>query len=195
MRVALHCPYSLSRPGGVQGQVVSLARALRAAGHEAVVLAPGESSAAELARDLQLPAVALTVVGRSLSMPANGSEAPLALSPSAAVHAWRTVRDGRFDVVHLHEPLAPGSGYGALLGARVPVIGTFHRAGDSPLYRLLGPLARAGAARLTLRCAVSAEAEATAKHALGGDYAIVPNAVELDRFAEAEPWPERGEGP
>jgi phosphatidylinositol alpha-mannosyltransferase len=34
------CPYSLSRPGGVQGQVVGLVRALDARGHQATVFAP-----------------------------------------------------------------------------------------------------------------------------------------------------------
>jgi phosphatidylinositol alpha-mannosyltransferase len=195
MRVVLHCPYSLSRPGGVQGQVTSLARALRRAGHDAVVLAPAEEDAAALADQLHLPASALVVVGRSLALPANGSEAPLALAPTAAVHAWRAVRDGRADVVHLHEPLAPGSGYGALLGAPVPVVGTFHRAGGSVLYRALRPLVRAAAGRLAVRCAVSAEAKATASAALGGDYEIIPNAVELERFADAAPWPRPAAGP
>jgi len=187
MRVALHCPYSLSRPGGVQGQVASLARALVAAGHEAVVLAPGESPAATIADELRLPDGGLVVVGRSLSLPANGSEAPLALSPAAVRRARQAVRGGGFDVVHLHEPLAPGSGYGVLFGASAPMVGTFHRAGDSVLYRLFKPLARAAAGRLALRCAVSAEARSTAQAALGGDYRIVPNAVELDRFATATP--------
>ena len=40
LRVALHCPYSLSVPGGVQGQVLGLARELGELGHEATVLAP-----------------------------------------------------------------------------------------------------------------------------------------------------------
>jgi phosphatidyl-myo-inositol alpha-mannosyltransferase len=191
MRVALHCPYSLSRPGGVQGQVVGLARALRAGGHEAVVLAPADGDAAGVADGVGLPRHALVVVGRSVSLPANGSQAPVALWPGAAVRAVRAVRDGGFDVVHLHEPLAPGAGYGCLLACRQPLVGTFHRAGSSAAYRLLGPLARRGAARLAVRAAVSAEAEATAAAALGGRYVIVPNAVELDRFAAATPWPDR----
>ena len=41
MRIALVSPYSLSVPGGVQGQVVGLAHALRSLGHHVDVIAPG----------------------------------------------------------------------------------------------------------------------------------------------------------
>ncbi|HYA67321.1 MAG TPA: glycosyltransferase family 4 protein [Acidimicrobiales bacterium] len=188
MRVAIHCPYSLSRPGGVQGQVLALARTLRARDHHAVVLAPGDEEAAALAASVGLDEEALVVLGRSVSLPANGSVAPVALWPGAAARAVRAVRNGAFDVVHLHEPLAPGPGY-ALLGlCREAKVGTFHRAGGSAAYRWLGPLARRAAARLAVRCAVSAEARATAHDALGGSYELVANAVETERFAGAEPW-------
>jgi len=40
MRVGLICPYSLTTPGGVQGQVLGLARSLRHLGHDARVLGP-----------------------------------------------------------------------------------------------------------------------------------------------------------
>ena len=106
MRVAIHCPYSLSRPGGVQGQVVSLARALHALGHGAVVLAPADAHADDraagraaghggapigparptsLAASLGLADNDLVVLGRSVAVPANGSVAPLSLSPGAAL--------------------------------------------------------------------------------------------------------------
>jgi len=188
VRVALLCPYSLSRPGGVQGQVVGLAGALAHAGHDAVVLAPADD-------DVVVPGLApgaLVRLGRSVGLPANGSVAPVALGPGTAWRAVRTVRRGGFDVLHLHEPLAPGPGYACLVACRLPKVGTFHRAGKSVAYSLLGPLARAAAGRLAARCAVSAEAEATAAEALGGSYDIIGNGVDLDRFASAAPWPVAG---
>lgn len=188
MRVALLCPYSLSRPGGVQGQVVGLAAALNALGHEAVVLGPSDGP-------LQMAGLApggFVALGRSLGLRANGSVAPVALGPGAAVRAVRAVRGGRFDVLHLHEPLAPGPGYACLFRCDLPMVGTFHRAGSSFAYRLFGPLVRAAARRLTARCAVSTEAEATAQSAVGGTYDIIGNGVDLDRFASAHPWPTTG---
>ena len=188
MRVALLCPYSLSRPGGVQGQVLGLARALTNAGHDAVVLAPcdGDVDVAGLAPG------AVIGLGRSVALPANGSVAPVALSPGAAWRAVRAVRRGNFDVLHLHEPLAPGPGYACLVACDLPKVGTFHRAGPSIAYRVLGPVARAAAGRLAARCAVSSEAEATARSALGGTYDIIGNGIDLERFASARPWPTAG---
>ncbi|HVA04861.1 MAG TPA: glycosyltransferase family 4 protein [Acidimicrobiales bacterium] len=181
MRVALLCPYSLSRPGGVQGQVVGLAVALNAAGHDAVVLAPADD-------DIAVPGLtarSLVRLGHSMSLPANGSVAPVALGPGAALRAVRAVREGGFDVVHIHEPLAPGPNFACLVACAVPKVGTFHRAGKSIAYTLLSPLARALARRLAARCAVSSEARATAQHALGGRYDIIGNGIDLERFASA----------
>jgi phosphatidylinositol alpha-mannosyltransferase len=132
------------------------------------------------------------VLGRSLPLRANGSVAPVSLSPVAAGRALRTIDLAGVDIVHLHEPLAPGAGYACLLGSRQPKIGTFHRAGASTAYRLLGPLARWAARRLDVRCAVSPEAMSTAAGALGGSYEVVGNGVEIDRFASVAPWPTEG---
>lgn len=187
MRVAVVCPYSLSRPGGVQGQVLGLARALEGLGHTTMVVAPADGP-------VEVPGLAgaVTVVGGALAVPANGSVAPVSLSPLAARRAVGAIRGGHVDVVHLHEPLAPGPGYGCLVAGGVPLVGTFHRSGASAGYRLLGPLARWAAGRLTVRCAVSPEAEATAAAALGGRYEVVGNGVELERVAGATPWPTEG---
>ncbi len=169
MRVALLCPYSLSRPGGVQGQVTGLGRALVGAGHEVTVLAPFDGDGDEVVPGMASDGgVAFVALGRSLGLPANGSVAPVALGPGAARRAVRAVRLGGFDVLHLHEPLAPGPGPVCLVACALPKVGTFHRAGDSLAYRILGPIARAGAARLAVRCAVSEEAAATARRAPRG---------------------------
>jgi phosphatidylinositol alpha-mannosyltransferase len=188
VRVALLCPYSLSRPGGVQGQVLGLAKALTAANHDVAVLAPcdGDVGTAGLKPGALIP------LGRSVAVPANGSVAPVALSPTAAWRAVKAVRRGGFDVLHMHEPLAPGPGYACLVACDLPKVGTFHRAGSSSAYRLLGPVARAAAGRLAARCAVSSEAETTARGALGGSYEIIGNGIDLERFATARPWPTTG---
>ena len=193
MRVALLCPYSLSVPGGVQGQVLGLARELQKAGHEIAVLAPIDPGRGQ-GRPVQAVCEGLEVValGRSLPVRANGSVAPVALGPGASAKALRALRAGHFDVVHLHEPLAPGASYACLAYGRWPRVGTFHRSGGSVLYTLLGPAARALAARLQVRCAVSEAACDTAQNALGGHYELIGNGVDVDRFARAEPWPTDG---
>jgi phosphatidyl-myo-inositol alpha-mannosyltransferase len=184
LHIALVCPYSLSRPGGVQGQVIGLARAHEAAGHRVTVFAPLDDPADAPAN------VNVVGAGRSVSLPANGSVAPVSLSIRSAARALRTLRSMSFDVVHIHEPFTPGLPYGLLVGRDVPpMVATFHRNGDSALYTVLGPVARRLAERLAVRTAVSEAARSTAFHALGGTYEVGFNGIELDQFRGVDPWP------
>jgi phosphatidylinositol alpha-mannosyltransferase len=184
LRIALVCPYSLSRPGGVQGQVVGLARAHVELGHRVTVFAPLDAAA-------DAPGgIDLVPTGHSVSLPANGSMAPVSISVWAAARSLRVLESVGFDVVHVHEPFAPGLPLGLLVGRRVPpVVATFHRHGAGAAYRVLGPLARLVAGRLAVRAAVSEAARSTAAHALGGTYRVGFNGVEVDRYRHAEPWP------
>jgi phosphatidyl-myo-inositol alpha-mannosyltransferase len=188
LRVALVCPYSLSRPGGVQGQVVGLARVLQARGHQVGVFAPLDDPA-DAPSDVDL-----VVTGHSVSLPANGSVAPVSVSPRTVLSALRTLRLGHFDVVHVHEPFAPGLPYGLLAGRDLPPeVATFHRSGGSLFYSALRPLTTGLARRrLAIRCAVSEAARETAHAAVGGEFVVLFNGVEVDRYAGARPWPSDG---
>ncbi|MDZ7674155.1 MAG: glycosyltransferase family 4 protein [Acidimicrobiales bacterium] len=177
MRIGIVCPYSVTIPGGVQGQVLGLARALRALGHPTRVLAPADGVP---------PDAGVTPVGVSVPTAANGSVAPVAPDPSAQVRTIRAINDEGFDVLHLHEPLAPGPTMTALLVNAAPMIGTFHAAGDSTSYRLAAPALRWLLSRLSQRCAVSPHAVDLARGYLGGDYELLYNGIEIDRY-EAGP--------
>ncbi len=184
LRIALVCPYSLSRPGGVQGQVVGLARALEERGHRTTVFAPLDHAA-----DAPV-GVDLVPTGHSVSLPANGSVAPVTVSIPAVARALRTLESGGVDLVHVHEPFTPGLPYGLLVGRHVPpVVATFHRNGGSVLYTVLGPVARRLSQRFAVRTAVSEAARSTASDALGGTYLLGFNGVEVDRYRDVDPWP------
>lgn len=183
MHVAQVCPYSLSVPGGVQGQVLALARRLRRQGHDVTVLGPCDGPP---------PEPGIRPLGRSLPLVANGSVAPIAPDLSCALRTIAALRDGGFDVVHLHEPMVPGPTLTALLYTDRPVVGTFHRSGASAAYAAFGPLLHRWAARLDVRCAVSREAQATAEAAVGGPFRLLFNGVETEPFAKATPWPAAG---
>jgi phosphatidylinositol alpha-mannosyltransferase len=128
----------------------------------------------------------------SIPTAANGSVAPIAPDVSAQLRTIRALRDEDFDVVHLHEPLCPGPTQTAVLFKNAPLVGTFHAAGDSLAYKVARPLLRRAANRLDLRCAVSEDARDMAAAALGGEYELVFNGVEVDDFAHATPWPTGG---
>jgi phosphatidyl-myo-inositol alpha-mannosyltransferase len=183
VRVGLLCPYSLTIPGGVQGQVLGLARSLRRLEHEVRVLGPCDGPP---------PDAGVTPLGRSVPTAANGSVAPIAPDPSAQLRTIRALRDEGFDLLHLHEPMAPGPCVTALLIGDVPKVGTFHAAGESAPYRYLGWGLRRMARRLDHRCAVSPDAKALAEGGLGGTYELLFNAVEVERFANGPVHPSDG---
>jgi phosphatidylinositol alpha-mannosyltransferase len=173
LRIAMVCPYSISIPGGVQAQVLGLSRELRALGHEVRVLAPCDGPP---------PEPFVTPVGNSLPTSANGSIAPVAPDPSAALRTMRALNDEAFDVIHLHEPLVPGPTATALLLQIAPTVGTFHAAGESGSYRAFNRTARWAAGHLNVRVAVSAAAEELARRYLDGIYTVLYNGIETTRF-------------
>lgn len=180
LRIAVVSPYSLTLPGGVQGQVMGLARQLRSMGHEARVLGPCDGAP---------PATFVTPLGNSLPTVANGSMAPLAPDPSCALRTIRALRDEEFDVLHIHEPLAPGPTVTSLVVRPAPTVGTFHAAGDSASYKYLNGPVRWVASGLDLRVAVSKDALELAERYLGGEYEVLFNGVEIERYRSAEPHP------
>ncbi len=184
MKVALVSAYDLAVPGGVQAQVIGLARALRAAGDQVVVVAPGKVGSAGPV-DL-----AVVRVGRARSVRANGSLAPVAPTPAAMHRTRQALRAASVDVVHVHEPLVPGPALAAAADHAVPVIGTFHRARTGITYRVYGHGLRRVVRGLDARVAVSEVARTTLWAAAGPcDVTILPNAIDPERFARAEPIP------
>ena len=177
LRVAMVSTYSVSVPGGVQAQVMGLARELRRIGHEVRVLAPCDGPP---------PEPFVTPLGQSLPTSANGSIAPLAPDPSAALRTIRALNDEAFDVIHLHEPIVPGPTVTSLLLRLAPTVGTFHAAGDSSSYRVLNKTARWAANHLSARVAVSEAARELASRYLDGDYQVLFNGIETSRYLKPD---------
>jgi phosphatidylinositol alpha-mannosyltransferase len=182
MRIAMLSPYALTRPGGVQGQVIGLSKALRGLGHDVTVVAPADA-------DIPFPASAGEhyVIGRPTDLHSNGSVAPVALWPSRAARAERFIRKGGFDVLHVHEPLAPMAAYGLVYTHPLPTVGTYHRAGVSRWVLPLKVLVELVGRRMDVRVAVSDTARQTGEHSSGGDFEVLFNGVDMDRFESAEP--------
>ncbi len=183
LRVGMVVPYSLSIPGGVQQQAMGLVRALRRMGIEARVLGPCDGPP---------PATFVTPLGNSLPTAANGSMAPLAPDPAAALRTMRVLFEEQFDVLHLHEPFAPGPPMTAMLLHPAPVVATFHAAGESASYKYLASPIKAAAKNVAHNVAVSKDAKALVEASIGGEYEVLFNGVELDDYRVATPWPTEG---
>ena len=180
LRVALTCPYSVSLYGGVQLQVLGLARALRARGVDARVLAPTDGPP---------PLPGVTSVGPSTRFPSNGSIAPINSTKAAVQHTLEALRVFEPDALHLHEPFQPGINHTAVLATDIPIVGTFHAAhpGRNGWYDALRLPLRKMFDRLTIRTAVSPEAQRNIEATFGGPCEILPNGVDIPAFATAEP--------
>ncbi|MFI5045602.1 MAG: glycosyltransferase family 4 protein [Acidimicrobiia bacterium] len=182
LRVLLSCPYSLSLVGGVQTQVLGLAPTLRALGVDARVIAPCDGPP---------PAPGIISVGPSTRIPSNGSVAPIATGRAVARRTLEALRSFAPDVLHLHEPFAPGANHAALVGTTLPAVGTFHsaRSGRNGWYDTFRTGLRPMLRRLSVATAVSAEAARQVELTFHTECEIVPNGVEVDRYERAEPWP------
>jgi phosphatidyl-myo-inositol alpha-mannosyltransferase len=182
VRVAIVCPYAWDRPGGVQSHVRALAPALRARGHEVIVVAPRVSPSRSTDQDGAIAA------GRAIAIPANGSVAPISFGPGAAAAVGRILNEHDPEVVHLHEPLIPSLSLLALRSCSGPSIGTFHAAAEASLgYRIAAPALTRAWAKLGLRTAVSDAARALAAQYFPGHYHLTPNGIDVDRFSTASP--------
>lgn len=180
MRIGLVCPYSFDIPGGVQFHVRDLAEYFLAQGHHASVLAPADE-------DTPLPDY-VESVGRAVPVRYNGSVARLNFGPVTAARVGRWVERGDFDVVHLHEPVTPSISILALWAAEGPVVATFHTSNlRSRAMQAAYPLLRPSLEKISGRIAVSEDARRTVTTHLGGDAVVIPNGVNVARFAGARP--------
>ena len=180
MKVGIVCPYSWDVPGGVQFHVRDLAEVLQGRGHTVSVLAPADD-------DTPLPPYVVPA-GRAVPVRYNGSVARVNFGPLSAARVRRWLREGGFDVLHIHEPATPSLSLLACWAATGAIVATFHTSNlrsraMSAAYPILEPaLEKIGA-----RVAVSEDARRTLVEHVGGDAVLIPNGVFVDRFASASP--------
>ncbi|GAA1026787.1 glycosyltransferase family 4 protein [Amycolatopsis albidoflavus] len=180
LKIGIVCPYSFDVPGGVQGHVIDLARALLERGHRVSVLAPADE-------DAQLPDF-VHPAGKALGIPYNGSVARLQFGPVSYARVRRWIRENGFDVLHLHEPAAPSLSLLALKVADGPIVATFHTATTrSRTLAAFQPVLRPLLEKITARIAVSALARRVQVEHAGGDAVEIPNGVDVEFFSRALP--------
>jgi phosphatidylinositol alpha-mannosyltransferase len=189
MRIALVSPYSWTYPGGVTRHIEALAERFIEDGHHVRVLAPFDPPdrfAAVLHRGarpqpLEAPDH-LVSLGRTIGFKANGAVSNLSITPYGVQVMHRELRTGRYDVVHIHEPIAPALSWIATDTIRLPLVGTFHVYSDNTLSNGIATAlgARRLFNRLHVRIAVSEAAAWTARRYFGGHYRIIPNGVHFD---------------
>jgi phosphatidylinositol alpha-mannosyltransferase len=188
MKIGIVCPYAWDVPGGVSAHVNDLAIALIKLGHQVSVLAPADD-------EENLPDFVVST-GAPKAVRYNGSVARLSFGPLTARKVSKWIEDGKFDVLHVHEPLAPSLSVLAVWAAKGPIVATWHSSMDrSRMILSLAKLAQTAMEKISARIAVSEAARTTLVQHVGGDALIIPNGVDTSFFIDAHPrsgWPGTG---
>ena len=181
MKIGLVSPYVYPLPGGVTQHVRFLYENLRLRGHDVRII----TSSHGLQRSSEGDVIRL---GKGFSMPANGSMGTVTISPRFISQVRDVLEGERFDLLHFHEPFVPFLSLVLLRESTSVNIGTFHAYGGwSPSYEFGSRALRGYASRLHGRIAVSAAARHFIDRYFPGDYKVIPNGVDAERYARAVP--------
>lgn len=194
LSVAQISPYAWPPAGDVAEGVAAVSDALAARGHRVTVLAPCRDRVAvaegraRIARAADDPAqllaepgkVKLVALGRPLPRTTRGRlGGPVDLSASIEAALSR----GRFDVVHLHEPLAPSPALAPLSRAPSLRAVSFHRPELLAGVAFLGPLVERALSRVHVRTVANEAGRRALMEILPSDYRLVGPGVDERRFS------------
>jgi len=190
LKIALVSPYDFPYPGGVTAHISHLEEHFTRWGHRVKILAPSSGDSEELARR------GVIVVGKPVSIPANGSIARITLSLRLAGQVKAILNREQFDVIHFHEPLLPALPLQVLRYSDAVNIGTFHAyRGRHLAYHYGKRILKRWFRKLDGKIAVSLPAEEFVRQYFPGYYNIIPNGIDYNHFsAPAGPLPELDDG-
>ena len=181
LKIGIVTPYGYPNPGGVNEHVRHTQDALRELGHEVWILT------SKYGRERTTDDNVIRL-GTGWAIPANGSVGRVTFGLGLNRQARAVLAEHDFDILHFHEPFVPFLSPALLGASRTVNIATFHAFGGfSPSYWLGRHAARGLVPRLHGRIAVSGAARHFISRYFPGDYRIIPNGVDIDRFARAEP--------
>ncbi|MBI4299452.1 MAG: glycosyltransferase family 4 protein [Chloroflexi bacterium] len=181
MKIALVSPYDFAYPGGVTVHIANLADQFTRWGHQVKILTPLSTTSTDFPQDV-IP------FGRPVPIPSGGSTARLSLSVWQRPRIKALLRREAFDIVHIHEPLAPFLPLFVLQLSESVNIGTFHAFhGSGRMYKFTKPLLRRWFRKLAGRIVVSQAALSFIGSHFPGEYQIIPNGIDVGHFSADVP--------
>jgi phosphatidylinositol alpha-mannosyltransferase len=192
LRIAIVTQSYYPRYGGVTENVHHTAVELRRRGHDVTIVT------ARFHGDEAVPREGVERIGRNILIPSNGAFVDFTLGVTLRQRLRRLLERKSFDLVHVHCPVMPTLPVLAIQEARCARVGTFHTSGAiHAIHDVFARYLRKTVVdRLDLRIAVSVTAAESAAHYYPGDYCILPNGVDIERFSPAvaplEDWHQPG---
>jgi phosphatidylinositol alpha-mannosyltransferase len=178
MKIAMVSPYDFAQHGGVNAHILTLSDFLMLKGHEVKILAPSSKPPPEIGIDN------LTPLGRPIAVPTAGSVARISFSLWLLPRIRALLDREAFDLIHYHEPYVPFVPLMILFNSRTTNVATFHayELGRPilPFFKL--PL-RYWFNKLHGLIAVSPPVRNYLNQYLPGDYQVIPNSIDVQRFA------------
>jgi len=188
LKVGIVSPYGYPHPGGVNEHVRFTFEAMRRMGHDPWIVT------SKYGRERESEGHVIRL-GTGWAAPANGSVGRVTLGLRFKHQAREVLAQHRFDILHFHEPFVPFLSPTMLDASETVNVATFHAFGGfSPSYWIGSRFAGRLAAKLDGRIAVSTAARHFINRYFPGEYRIIPNGVDLERFADAEPFEELRDG-
>jgi phosphatidyl-myo-inositol alpha-mannosyltransferase len=182
LRIALVTEYYYPHLGGVCEHVHFFAREARRRGHHVDVITshiPGAEDQPHVIR-----------IGRSQPVYANGSQARITLGWHLRRDLRRVLRQGKYDIVHVHSPLTPVLPVLAIEEADCPVVGTFHTYFDRSFGYTVGRrFSKNPLDMLSAAIAVSNSTTVALNRYFDADWQIIPNGIDTDVFHPSAPPP------
>ena len=177
MRIGIVSQSYYPRYGGVTEHVHHTALELRRRGHDVTIIT------SRFRRDEPAVTSGIERVGRNLLIPFNRAFVDFTVGFNLRGELKRVFRDHEFDVLHTHCPTSPSLPVIAIQTATCPRVATFHTTAPRSLLQDLfqGYLARV-VEKLDARIAVSATAVESAQMYYPGEYHVIPNGVDIERF-------------
>lgn len=186
MKIGIVSQSYYPRYGGVTEHVHHTAVELRRRGHDVTIIT------SHFMRGQAHHAEGVERVGHNLLIPFNGAFVDLAVGFRLTHQLRRLFRRYDFDLVHTHAPLVPTLPLLAIRAATCAQVGTFHTtAGRSRLLEIARGWLAPVVEKLDGRIAVSPTAQEFSARYFPGDYAVIPNGVDIERFRpDVAPFPE-----
>ncbi len=183
LAIAIVSPYDFSYDGGVNDSIVTAGRELERRGHKVTIVAPSRT---------RPDGEGFINSGRAIvKLPNSGSVGRFNIRSPYWGRLVRRLRRQAFDVFCLHEvsvPSFPQHMASKVGGNETANLAIFHAAGEAPWHSyysrwldIVGTK-RAIARNLHQRLAVSRAAQALFEPLLPGNYTILPNPVDTERF-------------
>jgi phosphatidylinositol alpha-mannosyltransferase len=188
LKIGIVSPYGYPHPGGVNEHVRHTYDSMTAMGHDVWIIT------SKYGRERESEGHVIRL-GTGWAAPANGSVGRVTLGLRFKHQARELLDAHRFDILHFHEPLVPFLSPTILDASDTVNVATFHAFGGfSPSYWVGRRFAGRLAGKLHGRIAVSGAARHFISRYFPGEYQIIPNGVDLERYADAEPFEELRDG-